>query len=265
MRLEDDEEFENLGTKKIKKIIIIIIVLLLILCAAISALIAYRIYNPTDFKTYIDGIEVKDFDKILDFQTDENGKTQIYVPIREFATYLNSANAEFGYRTYKGEYNPKTEEENKCYTIRDDYEVAIYTENSKIIYKVDLQDKSSEYEETYIDKNVFMSDGKLYTSVDGIEKGYNVYFSYDETKKNITINTLDYLISSYEQKLQDKPIGEYGIMTLADDRYSNWKSIFDDLLIVKNDQDEYGIMKASDYSFVLEPQYDNIEFINEQI
>lgn len=263
MILKDEEELKikTAKNKKVKRIIIILIILLLMLCMTICVLVAYRVYNPTKITTYIDGKVIPDFDKILDFQTDENGKTQIYVPIREFASYLNSANPEFGYRTYKGEYSPKTEEDNKCYTIREEYEVAVYTENSKIIYKMNLQNKSNEYEETYIDKSVFISDGKLYTSVDGIEKGYNVHFSYDEKKKNITIYTLDYLISKYELELQTKSIGEYGIMTLADDQYSNWKSVFDNLLIVKNEQEEYGIMRTDDYTFVLEPQYDNIEFI----
>ena len=230
MRLEDDEfKEQNTGTKKIKKIIIWIIILLFILCIIISILIAYRIYNPTEIRTYIDGEIVQDFDKILDFQTDENGKTQIYIPIREFATYLNKTSEEFGYRTYKGEYNPKTEDDDKCYVIRDDCEVATFSKDSKIIYKVNLQNNDEDYDECYIDKSVFKSNDKLYTSVEGIEKGYNVYFEYDEAKKTINIYTMDYMISAYQLDLENKTIGEYGILQVDDKEYSNWKTVFDDL------------------------------------
>lgn len=207
---------------------------------------------------------VKDFDKIVDFQTDENGNTQIYIPIRDFATYLNAVNPEFGYQTFKGDYSPKTEEENKCYVLRKDYEVAVFTRKSKTIYKVNLQSNSEEYDECNIEKDIFENNGKLYASVEGIEKGYNVYFSYDEKKKTITIYTLDYLILSHQTALEGKAIGNYGEMEIDANNYSNWKSVFDGLLIVKSGNNKYGIIKTDNYSsFILEPQYDNIEFISE--
>ena len=148
MRLIDEEEIEEqkLRTQKTKKIIIISIVSLLLLCSIIIALIVYRISNPTQITTYIDNVKVSNFDQILDFSTDENGNTQIYIPIRDFATYLNAVNGEFGYQTFKGDYSPKTEDDNKCYVYRDNYEVAMFTKKSKTIYKLNLQNKSEEYE-----------------------------------------------------------------------------------------------------------------------
>ena len=257
MRLIDEEEI------KIKKIIIVLIIILLLLCVGIIALIIYRINNPTKITTYIDGKVINNFDSILDFQTDENGKTEIYIPIREFASYLNLANPEFQYETYKGNYNPKTEEDNKCYTIRDNNEVVIYSEKTKVLYKLNLEKSNQDYEQCVIDKDIFQSNGKLYTSVDGIEKGYNIVFSFDEKKKVITIYTLDYLINNYITLLQNKNIGEYGIMTIANDGYENWKSAFDDLLIVQSSNGKYGIIELENYSLILEPQYDNIQFIND--
>lgn len=263
MILKDEEEIEVIHkkNKKIKKMIILLIVLLIMLSITIGALIVYRMYNPTEITTYIDGILIEDFDKILDFQTDENGKTQIYIPIRDFASYLNIANKDFEYRTYKGDYDPKTEDDNKCYSIRDGYEVAVFSKDSKIIYKLNLQNKNEDYEECYIDKNIFENNGKLYASVDGIEQGYNVSFSYDDKKKNISIYTLDYLMTNYELDLTNKSMGEYGTMTIDTDNYANGKSIFSDLLIVKSSSNQFGIMKISDDSFILEPQYDNIQYI----
>ena len=135
MRLIDEEEVQaqKIRNQKTKKIIIITISLLLILCCVIIAVIAYRLENPTQITTYIDGKKVNNFDQILDFSTDENGQTPIYIPIRDFSSYLNAVNQEFGYQTFKGDYNPKTEEDSKCYVIRQGYEVAMFTKKSKII------------------------------------------------------------------------------------------------------------------------------------
>lgn len=265
MRLIDEEEIENekLKNQKTKRIIIISISILLVLCILIIALIMYRVQNPTQITTYIDNVKVNNFDKILDFSTDENGKTQIYVPIRDFASYLNAVNSDFQYKTFKGDYNPKTEDSNKCYIMRDGYEVAMFTKKSKIIYKINLQEQSEEYEECVTDKDIFENDGKLYTSVDGIEKGYNLSFSYNEKKKTITIYTLDYLTQSHQKALEKKQIADYGELTI-DDKYSNCKSILDGLLIVEASNGKTGIIKTNDYtSFVLEPQYDSINFLSD--
>lgn len=236
MRLIDEEEIESkkLRTQKNKKIIITAIVLLLILCGIIIALIMYRIYNPTQITTYIDNVKVSNFDQILDFSTDENGNTQIYIPIRDFATYLNAVNDEFKYQTFKGDYSPKTEDDDKCYVYRENFEVAMFTKKSKTIYKLNLQNKSEDYEECTTDKDIFENNGKLYASVDGIEKGYNVYFSYDEQRKVIKIFTLDYIAKQHQEALEEKTIGDYGELTL-DQEYVNYKSILDGLLIVEAD------------------------------
>ncbi len=265
--IDEEEEYEKQRTariKKIKRLIIILIVLLVISSIAMIGLIAYRIKNPTHITSYVDGKMIRGLENILDIQTDENGNTEIYIPIREFANYLNGVNEKLSYETYKGDYNPKTEEDNKCHIVRNDYEVAIFTEKSKVIYKLDLQNNSENYEEYYIDKDVFKSNDKLYTSVEGIEKGYNVYFQYDETKKTINIYTLDYLIAGHSEALKSITTSNYGTLTLATERNSDLKSVFDNLLIVKSQSGKYGITSTSDYSkFILEPQYDDIQFISD--
>ncbi len=264
MRLIDEEEIETqkMRNKKTKKIIIVIIILLLILCSVIVAVILYRVNHPTKITTYIDGKLVQNFDTIVDFQTDENGQIQIYIPIRDFASYLNSVNQDFNYQTFKGDYNPKTEEDDKCYIIREGYEVAIFTKESKVIYKLNLQNNTNTYDECYIDRDIFESNGKLYASSQGIEKGYNVKFSYDEKKKTITIYTLDYIIQTHQLSLEGKAIGNYGEMSI-DQNYANYKSVFDALLIVRSSNGKYGIVETNNYtSFILEPQYDSINFIS---
>ncbi len=263
MRLIDEEQ-ENAQKEhlqKLKKTIIITISILTLFLIIILALILYKKANPTSITTYIDGKVVKDFDKILDIQVNENGKTEFYIPIKDFAPYIN-----LGYQTFKGDYEPKTEEENKCYIIRDKYEAAVFSEKSKIIYKKNLQTKSDEYIECYIDKDVFLSNGKLYTSEEGIEKGFNVSFDYNEKKKTIRIYTLDYYTSTYKTILKNKTYGDYGTLDFDIKNYENCKTLFDNLLIVNASNKKCGIMKIIDknnVSFVLEPKYDNIDFISE--
>lgn len=263
MRLidEDQENLKQESQKKIKKAIIIAISIMTFFMIIIMVLILYIKANPSTITTYIDGTIVKDFDKILDIQVDEKGKTEFYIPIKDFAPYLN-----LGYQTYRGDYEPKTEEENKCYSIRDKYEVAVFTDKSKIIYKKNLQSNSNEYTECYIDKDVFLSNGKLYTSQEGIEKAFNIIFEYNEKKKIIQIYTLDELIEIYKKALKNKKYADYGTLDFDKSNYENCKTIFDKLIIIRASNNKYGIVNISDMnniSFILEPKYDDIDFISE--
>lgn len=262
-----DEDTVEIDNKKIKKIIITAIIILTFLCFVIVGLIIYKIMNPTAIITFIDGKRVNNFEQILDIQKDENGKTQIYIPIRDFAVFLKQANPKIDYQTYKGDYDPKTEEDNKCYIIRDKCEVAIFTEKSKTIYKLNLQNYSSEksdYIEENVDKDIFLSQGKLYGSEKAIEKGYNVDISYNDKKKQINIYTMDYVVGLHQSSLAKIKNKDYGTLEVDEKNFQNCKSALDDLIIVKSKDNKYGITKAGKYdSFVLEPQYDNIEYISD--
>ncbi len=266
MNFNEDDEI-NIKNNTLKKAIIISIVILTFLGILIVGLIIYKINNPTTIIAYIDNNRVKNFTDILDIQEDENGKTQIYISIRDFATCLKSAKPEIEYLTYKGDYNPKTEDEDKCYIIRDDYEVAMFTRKSKSIYKLNLQKssgESSDYEQVIIDKDVFLSNGKLYASIDGIEEGYNVNISFDEKKKIIRIYTLEYLTQYFQTQLEKIKIKDYGKLTIEQDNFQNCKSVFENLLVVKSENDKSGIIKADNFStLILEPQYDDIEYLSD--
>ena len=258
---ELDEEKQKI--KMIKTIIIISIIILSIIAVMLFGLIIYKKNNPTYITAYIDGIRVSNLEEALDVQIDENGKTQIYIPIRNFATFLNAVHPELNYTTYKGDYDPKTEEENKCYIMRDQYEVAIFTEKSKTIYKLNLQTKAEEYEEINADKAVFLNNGVLYASSECIEKGYNLEFRYDEDKKIIKIYTLDYLVSTNQKLLAGKNFSNFGSLEIDDKDFNNCKSILNGMLIVKNASKKCGVLTTDLKEFILEPQYDDIDFIAE--
>ena len=260
MRLIDEEEVKKQREKseKAKKVIVILIILLLLLSVLITILIFYRIYNPNKITTTINGTIVEGFDSLLDISQDENNQTQIFIPIKDVAPYL-------GYKSFDGEYKSgDTVDKTKCYVIKDDekegvHELATFSLGSKIIYKINLQKDEEEYNYCYTDQSVFESNGKLYTSIEGIERGYNVVFSYDDKKKTINIFTIDYLVNYYSSLLANKTISNYGEIEVDFDNYENWKAIFENMLVIKADG-MYAVLDLTDDSFVLEPKYDNIEY-----
>lgn len=263
-----DEEAVSYENKKIEKAIFMAIIILTVLCFIIVGIIVYKIVNPTAIIAYVDNKKVANFEQILDIQKDEKGNTKIYIPIREFADFLKKGNSQIDYKTYKGDYNPKTEEDNKCYIIRDKYEVAIFTEKSKTIYKQNLQKDTSngiEYTEVNVDQDIFSSNGKLYGSEEAIEKGYNVDITYNEKKKRIQIYTIDNVVNIHKSNLLKVKNENYGTMEIDQKNFENCKAVFDNLLVVKTKKNnKYGIIKSGKYdSFVLEPQYDSIEYISD--
>lgn len=258
----DEIEEQKLKNKKLKRIIIISIIILSILSAILIALIYYKIENPSYITTYIDGEKVQNFDRIIDIQTDENGETQFYIPIRAFATYLNDVK-KYGYEDFDGEYDIKTEDKNSCHILRDKFEVVVYNKGSKTIYKKNLQNNSNEYEEYTIDKDVFANNGVLYASKEGIEQGYNVNISYEPKKKIIRIYTLDFLVQKQIERFSKETFGNYGTLEYdeIDKEFNNAKSMFEDVLIVKTENKQYGILSGDHKTFVLEPKYDKITYI----
>ena len=257
----DEVEESNGKAKLLKRLIIVSIVILSIVIIVLLALIRFKLMNPTYITTYIDGKQVENFDQILDIQENENGETEFYIPIRLFASCLKKISPEFQYEDFEGEYDIKTEDKNSCHIVRKDYEVTVYNKGSKTIYKKNLQNGSKEYEEYTIDKDIFINDNILYASEDGIEKGFNVTFSYEPKKKIINIYTLDYISKNQRNIVQSTEIGTYGTLDFEIDELNNIKSIFEGVLIVRAENGQYGLLSADYKEFILEPKYDDITYI----
>ena len=264
MTLLDEEDINKpQKKKKLKSMIIVSIIVLSIIFIGILILLLYIAKNPNEDGVYINGkIISSDIENLFIFQKDENGNDKIYIAIREFAKLTNSS---LKYSSYKGDYNPKTEDDSKCYIIKENREVTIYTKDSDIIYKLNLENNSSEYEKYKISNKVFYSNGQLYTSINGIEKGFNVSILYDEKNKNkIKIESMDNLILESKKRLDKMSSGEYGKLSAETSTMSNAKTVFENLLIVKTENNQYGIAKVDNSpKFILEPKYDNISYICE--
>lgn len=239
-----DESFEEKTddkSKKIAKIILIIIVIVLLAIIGLTGALFYIQSNT--LRLYINGSQN---DKVKEMMVTEEDGT-IYFPIKDIASYL-------GYKSYNGEYSDKSEDASKCYVQCSD-EVANFTLNSKKIYKLTTSDNKADYEYYYTEKPVKAINGKLYATSEGIEKAFNVSFTYDTGAKRVYIYTMPYLIESYASRVLD-----YGYTEISEN-FTNKKSVLNSMLVVyKEDEKAYGVIDLKGNA-VIEAKYDNIEYM----
>ena len=226
-------------TKRLSKILLILIIIIAILIVAIMCVIASLKTEP--LKVNLDGQANNDIKKLLVF--DEDGS--VHIPIRDIAPFL-------GYESFNGDYLNKSEDTNKCY-IEIDEEVVNFEANSNKIEKINPQTMESSY--ILIDEAVQLRDGKLYTTPQGISKAFNVYYNYDEAKKKMTIQTMQYIVDMYEQNAIE--LGYKGISN----NFNDSKACLKDLTIIQDQKGKYGIMNMETKKEILEAKYDKISYI----
>lgn len=232
------EKKKEKNPKRVAHIILAFIVILIISIIGILIVMAYM-ENAT-LKVYLDGqINTKVKELLI---IEEDGT--VYVPIRDIAGYL-------GYISYSGDYTDTSEDKSKCYVQSED-EVANFSLNSDKVYKLST---TSGGNNSYfsMDKPVKAIEGKLYATLDGIQKAFNVTFSYDKETNRIVIYTMPYLIKYYANKILD-----YGY-TEINSNFDNQKTILDGKLIVK--KTKYGVIDADTGETIVEPKYDNIQYL----
>jgi len=238
-----DEDILNENKKnstKGTKILLPIIIVLVILCLIIIFLIMFlknSIINVT-----IDGVSNNQLRDIIVFEEDN---TKIYLPVKRLSAIL-------GCQSYNGEYLNKSEDMTKCYIESKD-EVVNIALNSNIITKKELNDKSF-FDKIELDEPIKEINGELCASIDGIEKIFNVDFYYDIENKDIQLYTLNYLVDFYIKKLPN-----YGFEELKEG-FANEKAILDNIIIAKNSNGSYGVIKVNGDT-ILETKYDDIEYL----
>lgn len=237
---------EQLKAKKWMKIIGITLVLLLIISIALIGFMYY--IQTTQLKISINGKENptatinQKITTLQDILLFDNNK--VYVPIREFAAFV-------GYDSYSGDYKQYAEDETKCY-VQCSNEIASFTMNSDRIYK--LLTDGNDYEYFTIDEPVKMINGVLYTTIEGVQKAFNINFNYNQEKNQITIYTLPYLVNYWAAKNTNSAVaGDKAI-------FSNQKALLYNMIIVKNTDDYYGVYDLSGKE-ILGTKYSSIEFI----
>ena len=250
---ESQPELENNKTKT-KKLMIILGVAIVILLVLSIGLIFYISYiEKNKFKCYIDGTKISTKSDLI--VVDEN-KNNIYVSLEDIADKI-------GYTKNNGEYkDPYSEAVDKCY-LQNKYETVSYITKSNQIYKAILpesQSSDADYEYFEIDEPVFMSNNKMYTTIDGISKGCNLAYSYNKDNNTLKIYTMNYLSTSYA-----KTIPESAEIAAQDnvEAYKNKKAILYDMIVVKNTAGKYGVKNSSNNTIIGE-KYKSISFEEEE-
>ena len=230
-------EEKTQATSKLPMIIGICIAILVVITIAIIYGIIYLLNTVVTIS--IDGIKNTSIEEILYIEETESG-SKLYIPIRKIASFLN-------YEDYRGDYINKSEDESKCY-VKNEFEIAMFTLDSNILTKTRGE---SDYEYIEIEEKVFEKDGELYTTIEGIEKAFNVKIACDEKIKNISIYSMDYLIQYYAAALK---IEEYS------EEFTDKKAIFENMMIVGNDN-QFGVISIIDGKPILENKYEEISYL----
>ena len=254
MKLYDEEELrkKNEKSKKLKNLILVSIIFTVVLIVLIIGAIYYLIYNPNKITITIDGKESEAIENMIATKTADDGRTIVYFPIRQIAS-------SFGYNSNDGDYGRNVESTENCF-IESENEVAIFTQDSNVIYKIDKTEKKnnvdSEYEEVHIDNPIIKENDVLYVDIEGLAKSFNLNINTNVKMKKINITKLDTLIASAEKKVQDNKFGK------LDEKFVNHKAILDNMMVIESDYDgQKGVRNFSTKEEILGFQYDDITYI----
>ena len=187
-----EESFRNREEIKKKKTTTIILIAIILVVIIIIAIMGYLMYlKSAVMELTIDGQESEKLKSLLVFEDDG----MVYAPIKEIASY-------FGYESFNGDYSEKSEQQSKCY-VQNENEVANFQLEETKIYKLDLTKNNGDYEYVYTKKPVIARNGVLYASIEGLEKGFNISFDYNQEKNTIDIWTTPALYQYYASRVLD--------------------------------------------------------------
>ena len=241
--LEEEQSQEDRSVKRISRIILITILILIIAVIATFGAIVYL--KSSQFTVQVDGKKIS-AEEDLFLIDEDSGK--VYVDIKQFASYV-------GYTSHDGEYKVDSQDSNKCY-VESANETASFFLNSNKISKV-IPNSKDDYDNYTISEPVRKENGKMYSISDGIEKAFNVAFSYSKEKNSIEIYTLNYLVDYYNPKIVQ--LGYAGIS----DKFNNQKAILYDMFVVQeatsNDKGRYGVIDINNNE-IIALRYSDIQF-----
>ena len=237
--IEKEKKEKKIG--KMKKIILaVIIILLLCIIGIVAALFSFREVQTT---ALVDGQPNNDVLNVL--RIEEDGT--IYVPIKRISKFI-------GYEAYNGEYKNKSEEASKCYVVNDNEAVNLSL-NDKRIYQIDLTGDTDVYRYTDMREPVRAFNGELYINSEEMENVFNTSLKYDVSTKQVQIETLTYKVLQYNSLV----LG-YGYEQL-DETFVNQKAIFDNMLVVRKDRDNVGIIDERTGELIVDTKYKSIEYL----
>ena len=257
MKLYDEEELriKNEKSKKMKNLILVSIIFTIVLIVLLMGGIYYLIYNPNKITVIYNKAENEKIENMIITKTDEKGQTIVYFPIRQIASI-------FGYNSGNGDYGRNVESLENCY-VESEKEVAIFTEDSNIIYKIDktIQENNDnsdyKYEEIKINNFIIKENSLLYIDTEGLEHAFNLYIDVNTKMKKIKMTSLETLIKSAEGVVKEKKLGK------LDEKFVNTKAILDNMMVVESDDYDgmKGVRNFSNGEEILGFQYDDITYL----
>lgn len=245
----EEKRKKNEQNKKINKLMIIAITIIVIIMIVLFVAIKYLKANPSEWTVSIDGTAQKGLEDLIQFESNEDGTTSIYVPIKKMAEKL-------GYKAFNGTPEVASETTDNCYA-RNDNEVVIFEADSNIIYKKDQTINNAEYEYCVLDKEI-KKEEELYIDIEGLCTAFNLTYSYSEQKKTISIYTLDAWVQAASKIATNKGYAE------MDATFVNQKAVLENMIVVISDERYYGVIDYETGNTILGPQYEAITYIPEK-
>ena len=241
MNLLEDEQI-NTKSKNTKTIMIVIIVLIVFL-VIISGVLLYLIttVENSTIKLNLDGQNKTFADDMFLIEDDK-----LYIAIRDFGELM-------GYSSFNGDYKNRRYSENTsdCYISSSD-EIASYSLNSNTMYKKVTENEDYEYFD--LDEPVRFQNNKLYVIAEGMEIGTNCIIDFNPDNNQITVYSLNYLISLYSPQFPNAAI-------IADDAdFNNKKALRYGMVVIFNETDGYYGVYSTEGNEIIGPKYTDLQF-----
>ncbi len=274
MNLEESNEFlkdQHSKNKKRNIILALILICIVIVVILIVAIYLLKIKDSNTSKLYVNGTKVN-LSKTLFINKDDVG----YVSAKELSNFA-------GYNYIQGEYKKYTQDENYCY-LQSDYEViSISVDNNKIKkYLINTTEDTEKTQKTEAPKtttpqtqsnlptfvvksendsmevfelstNVISVNNNIYIPIDDIEKIFNISIAVDGKSTYISN-----IYALYNKALNVATQLKYQEISNS---YENVRAIVDDMIVVKDSKNKYGVISLLDGNKILDMKYTDIQYI----
>lgn len=225
-------------SKKIVLVSLIVCIVLLVLILVFMFLMSSNQTKPLTL--VIDGQNIQISNNIL--ISDDNQIT--YISLKQLSKLI-------GYEYLRGGYLEYIEDDTKCY-LESTNQIIGFEANSNKIYKTSSNSKT-DYQYYELKNNIIKNDEVLYISIEDLNVGCNVVFSFSKQENRITIDTIDNKSKYYETQLSEKS------MAITSDSFNNGKALSYGMIVVSNNNGKLGVINF-DYQTIIGNKYTTMEF-----
>lgn len=225
-------------SKKIVLVSLIVCIVLLVLILVFMFLMSSNQTKPLTL--IINGQNIQISNNIL--ISDDNQIT--YISLKQLSKLI-------GYEYLRGGYLEYIEDDTKCY-LESTNQIIGFEANSNKIYKTSSNSKT-DYQYYELKNNIIKNNEILYISLEDLNVGCNVVYSFSKQENRITIDTIDNKSKYYETQLSEKS------MTIASDSFNNEKALSYGMIVVSNNNGKLGVINF-DYQTIIGNKYTTMEF-----